>query len=90
MPTTTPTTTRGKIAKRQSAMPSTPSKSKRAYTRKELAAEVFRLSTEVHDPAYLAELVNGSRKNDRLKEIALRAVRNLKSRALHGTQDKTP
>jgi hypothetical protein len=89
MQTTTQTTTGRKIAKRYSAKAATPPKNKRAYSRKELAAEVFRLCKEVHDPAYLADVASGSRKNERLAETVARAVRNLETRAQHGTQDKT-
>lgn len=71
-------------------MPSTPPKSQKSYSRKELAAEVLTLSGEVHDPAYLAEVVNGGRANKRLAKILARAVRNLESRSVqHGIQDKT-
>lgn len=85
---TTTTTTFGKIEKSIKSQPKLPVETERAYTRKELAQEVVDLTGEIHDPAYLAEIANGGRRNKRLTPFIKKAVANLVARR-HAAQSKT-
>lgn len=74
------TTTRAKIATRKRPKLSLPPKSQKPYSRKELSAEVLRLTGEQMDPAYLADIANGNRINHRLDEAIKTAIANLTAR----------
>jgi hypothetical protein len=75
------TTTTAKIASRRRAKLSLPPKNQKPYSRRELAAEVERLTGEAHDPGYLADIAAGTRLIKRLKPTVLEAVANLEARA---------
>jgi hypothetical protein len=81
MRTSTTTTTGRKIATRKRAKSVIPPKTQKPYSRRELAAEVFRLTGESVDPGYLADIAHGNRKNERLMPAIVEAIANLEARA---------
>lgn len=79
MNNTTTISASGKVARRRRAKLPLPPK-KKPYSRRELAAEVEKLTHEVYDPAYLADIANGNRVNGKLAPVLKQAISNLESR----------
>lgn len=71
------TTTGRKVVTRKRHKLALPPRSQKPYSRKELSAEVLRLTGEELDPAYLADIANGNRINHRLDAAIKSAIANL-------------
>lgn len=81
MSTSTTTTTARKVATRNRGKLAVAPKNQKPYSRRDLAAEVLRLTNEEHDPGYLADIGSGSRKNARLQPAVNQAIANLLAKA---------
>jgi hypothetical protein len=81
MTNTTTTTRTRKIEKPSRKKLAFPQKAKKPYSRRDLAAEVERLTGEKRDPGYLADVANGNRFNKTRDEAIRTAIDNLTQRA---------